>query len=188
MSEFEQGVVFGGNDERRTDSTRDDTGGNRGMKYITETEIQEATAALVAKAAEIFAQSGNCPTYAIVIAPCGERSCLMPASMRDVQDKDCFIEAIAQAAMECGAVAVIVVSESWISDIISDETTPPSQPLNNWEALCATVETADGTSMHLWPILRNGDSARLGKRVVECCDNSAGRLTGLLRRPRPDLN
>lgn len=188
MSKFERRKVLNGNDECRAGSTRDDTGGNRDMKHITGDELREATASLLALAAEDFDRLGSSPTHAIVIDPYGERLLLMPAFMRDVQDKECFTDAIAQAATDCDAVAVVFVGESWINDIALDGVTPPSQCLNRWEALMATVETADGMSMHLWPILRNGNSVRLGECGVKCCDDFGGRLTGLLRPPRPGLN
>lgn len=188
MSKSERRIVPDGNDECRTGSTQDDTGGNREMKHITGDELREVTASLLALAAEDFDRLGNSPTYAIVIDPHGERQLLMPAFMRNVQDKECFTDDIAQAVTGCDAVAVVVVAESWINDIPLDVVTQSSRRPNRWEALQATVETADGMSLHLWPILRNGNSVRLGECGVECGDNYDGRLTGLLRRPKPELN
>ncbi len=184
MSKFERRIVLDGNDECCTGSTRDDTGGNREMKHITVDGLREITDRLVTFTAETF--DDGCPVHAFVVDACGKTVFVMPDE--SMQDKGCFAEAIAQIAEETDAVAVVVVDKSWVTGDDWDGVTPPSQCPGRREMLLAAVETADGTSMHLWPILRNGNSVSLGECVVECGDGFTGRFAGLLRRPRPDLN
>ncbi len=174
MSEFERRTVFDGNDAV----------GNREMKHITADGLREITDRLLTFTAKTF--DDGCPAHALVVNACGEFVCVM--SDGSTRGMDCFADSVAHVADEGDAVAVMVVRKSWVAGDDWDGVTPPSQCPGRWEALAATVETAEGMSMHLWPILRNGNSVRLGECVVKCGDVCAGRLTGLLRRPRPELN
>ncbi len=54
MNEYEQRMVFDGNDECRKGFTRDDTGGNREIEHITVDGLQEITDGLVTFTAETF--------------------------------------------------------------------------------------------------------------------------------------
>ena len=153
------------------------------MKHITVGGLREITDRLVTFTAETF--DDGCP-HAFVVDACGGCVCVMPDV--SMQDKDCFAEAVAQVAEEADAVAVVVVAKSWVTGDDWDGVTPPSQCPGRREVLLAAVETAYGTSAHLWPILRSGNSVSLGECVVKCGDGFTGRFAGLLRRPRPELN
>lgn len=143
---------------------------------------------IITDAAEDFAENGACPTHAFVIDGRGEGVILLPECLPDDNTKDLFADAIARAAADLNAVAVIFLSEVWMPGDNWDGVTPPSQCVDRREALFATAETAAGTTAFYWPIRRDAEGVRLGECTPVSGGPAEGRFTGLLRRPDAGLN
>ena len=154
----------------------------------TPSDLSSIVLRIITDTAADFAENGACPTRAFVIDGRGEGVILWPERLPDDNTKDFFAEAIAQAAADLNAIAVVLLAEAWMPGESWDGVTPPSQCVDRREVLLATAETADGSTAFVWRIHRDAGDVRLGECTPVSGGFTEGRFVGLLRRPDPGLN
>lgn len=131
---------------------------------------------------EMFRRDGTMHTHALVVGYDGR---IVGLSAMLLHDFAAFNHATRELSEHLEAVAIVTVSESWMSETPRGDwpTHSPGEDPERQETLLVQVETWNRTRVHLWRILRDSCGVSLGDEM-DGPDDCVSRFASYLRRPQ----
>lgn len=117
---------------------------------------------------------------------------IRPQRLANEQDKDNFLKIGRVACLAHGAVATVLMTESWMlrpkEGKSPDLSIPPSQSPDRQEIVSIMGETCDGHAQKILPVLRSPEGKFMGFGETEeiKADQVLGRFSNFLSPVKPD--
>ncbi|MCG3139118.1 MAG: hypothetical protein HJJLKODD_02996 [Phycisphaerae bacterium] len=151
---------------------------------LTATQLDRTIDNIVQSVVEQFQKLQSCHPHYFLVAYTGDAILYLPESLATEKLKDRTVRRVIEMARECSALAIVFATEAWMVQAKSgkrlDTSIQPSRHPDRVEILSVSVETFQGTTVHIWPILR-GKRVTLGTK--QTFTQAKGRFCDLLVNP-----
>lgn len=159
---------------------------NTPIKPMSPEQMEEWATAMRQASRENFERSGDLMPVFMVLSRNGEVSIVAtPDGMTNQESKDALADFIRKFAVEHSAVAVLFMSEAWISSVAPGERRRYQMPADDpkrREALIAVLDTAVGSRQWTAEIDRSSDAPFVKEWVEMAGAALSGRFVNFLQK------